>query len=74
MGLPAARMLAVGDTIETDILGAVGQGIDAALVTGGVLKNKLHIHEHSATVMQKISGMCEDAHAIPKYILPALVW
>ena len=29
-------MLAIGDAIETDVRGAVGQGIDVLFVTGGI--------------------------------------
>jgi HAD superfamily hydrolase (TIGR01459 family) len=34
--IPKTSVLAVGDGIDTDIRGAVGQGIDALFVTGGI--------------------------------------
>ncbi len=36
LGLPPARVLAVGDSLDHDIAGAVGVGLEAALVTGGI--------------------------------------
>lgn len=35
------RILAIGDTLHTDIAGAAAAGIDAALVTGGILSREL---------------------------------
>lgn len=58
------KVLAIGDGIATDIAGAVGFGIDAALVTGGILKKKA----------QDLEALCAKHNAVPKYVLPALVW
>ncbi|MDE3038851.1 MAG: TIGR01459 family HAD-type hydrolase, partial [Pseudomonadota bacterium] len=58
------KILAIGDGIVTDIAGAVSFGIDAALVTGGIIKKDEH----------KVEGLCRKVNAVPNYVMPALVW
>ena len=47
-GIPPARILAVGDSLRTDIAGANGAGIDSLFVTGGLLAEELGIAPLSA--------------------------
>lgn len=61
--IPKSRILAVGDSLDTDIPGALNAGIDAMLVTGGILK------KHSAA---EIEALCKDC--MPHYIAPRLAW
>lgn len=42
-GIPPARILAVGDSLRTDIAGANAVGIDSLFVTGGLLAEELGI-------------------------------
>jgi len=58
-----SRVLAIGDGIATDIAGAVNFGIDAALVTGGIIKKSDNVEE-----------LCRKHNAMPKYIMPKLAW
>lgn len=37
---PATRVLAIGDNLATDITGALRQGIDSLLITGGILASE----------------------------------
>ena len=37
---PKGRILAVGDGLQTDILGAQGEGIDSLFITGGLLREE----------------------------------
>jgi len=62
--LPKSRVLAIGDGITTDIAGAVRFGIDATLVTGGILKKQT----------EDIEALCRQHSAVPQYIMPALIW
>ncbi len=41
LGVPAARVLAVGDALHTDIAGAAGVGLDACWVLGGLHAREL---------------------------------
>jgi HAD superfamily hydrolase (TIGR01459 family) len=59
------RILAIGDSLETDIPGALHYGIDCALVTGGILKEK---------TVSEIEGLCRELRLEPTYIMPRLAW
>jgi len=61
---PKPRVLAVGDGIVTDIKGAVDYGIDALLVTGGILKKD----------EANIEALCASHRAVPRYIMRELTW
>lgn len=54
------QILAVGDSLETDIPGAKEFGIDSVLVTGGILKN----HD-----VADIKNMCAELGLNPTYLL-----
>ena len=60
-----SRVLAVGDSLETDIPGAAHFGIDSVLVTGGILKNNTR---------EEIEAMCRRLKLAHNYIIPALAW
>jgi HAD superfamily hydrolase (TIGR01459 family) len=64
-GIPKARILAVGDSLETDIRGAQDFGIDSMLVTGGILKKNKPA---------EIEAMCAESGIRPVYIAPQLLW
>lgn len=55
------KILAVGDSLETDIPGAKYFGVDSALVTGGILKG------HN---IGEIKEMCRKLGLSPNYIIP----
>ncbi len=63
------KILAVGDSLETDIAGAGKAGLDCALITGGILKNALHGADNTPD-MQKLSAQINDI--APNYVLAAL--
>ena len=62
-GISKDRILAIGDGIATDIAGAVNFGIDAALVTGGIIKKS-----------DNVEALCRKYNAMPKYVMPRLAW
>ena len=59
------RILAVGDSLDTDIPGALGFGVDCVLVTGGILKR------FSAN---EIEASCREKNLAPTYIMPSFLW
>lgn len=63
--LGKGKILAIGDSISTDIKGACDFGIDSVLVTGGILKKK------SA---DEIEAMCVAQNVAPTFIAPNLSW
>lgn len=55
------QILAVGDSLETDIPGAKTFGVDSALITGGILKDNN---------LDEIKEMCVSLGLRPNYLLP----
>lgn len=72
-GVPTSRILAVGDSLETDILGANRAGIDCALITGGILKPALFPAGDERLSEAALAQLATDHAARPEYTLPALV-
>jgi len=60
-GIPKNRICAIGDNLDTDILGANGSGIDCALCLGGVLMNQT----------TPIAELAAEVGAKPTYTIPA---
>ncbi|MBY0354576.1 MAG: TIGR01459 family HAD-type hydrolase [Rickettsiales bacterium] len=71
-GIPKARLLAIGDSLETDILGANRAVIDSALVMGGILKGEIVDVENGTLKIGALMQLCDDAQAFPRYTLPGL--
>lgn len=63
MDVPKGRILAVGDSLETDIPGGQAYGVDTMLVTGGILKKK---------TPQEIEAECRKLGLQPTYIADGL--
>jgi HAD superfamily hydrolase (TIGR01459 family) len=68
LNLPAAKVLAVGDSLRTDIAGAAAAGLDSAWVLSGI---------HAAELGGDL-GHAEKAAAVagfsPTAIMPSLTW
>jgi HAD superfamily hydrolase (TIGR01459 family) len=60
-GIDKQQILAVGDSLETDIPGAKKFGVDCLLVTGGILKGK---------DVAEIKKICSDLALNPTYLIP----
>jgi HAD superfamily hydrolase (TIGR01459 family) len=68
MGIPRGRLLAIGDSLRTDIAGAAAAGIDAVWVLGG-----LHAAELGGD-MQAIDAAASNAGLSPVAAMSRLVW
>jgi ribonucleotide monophosphatase NagD (HAD superfamily) len=68
------RVLAVGDGLETDISGAGAAGIDALLVTGGLLAEELGVSRLQAPEPDILAEICRAAKQSPSAAIPALSW
>lgn len=67
-----AKILAVGDGIETDILGANHAGIDSALIAGGIFANELKIKHGELPDADLIKKICDKYKANPTFIIGSL--
>lgn len=59
------RIVAVGDSLETDIPGALGFGIDCVLITGGILKDKS---------LNEVDHLCAELKLEPTYVAARFSW
>ena len=67
LSLPASRVLAVGDSLRTDIAGAKGAGIASCWVLGG-------IHSNLLTDLKAAEGEAAGLGLSPVATVPALIW
>ena len=73
-GIARARVLAVGDSLETDIAGAKAVGLDTVLVLGGILADPLGIEWGDAAPEDRLQLLCAERGVIPDMVVPALIW
>ena len=66
------KLIAIGDGIETDILGANNNQIASALVSGGILSNQLKINYGQLANENEIRKICEQYKIFPQFILARL--
>lgn len=59
--IPKEKIIAVGDNLDTDILGANLSGIDSALCLGGILANE----------ERELDDLMKEAGAEPTYTIPS---
>jgi len=71
--LDTARVLAVGDGIPTDVLGAVIQGLDVLFVTGGIHGAEAS-DEHGRLDPERVGAMLKSASVHARWALKDLVW
>ncbi len=67
MGLPAGRVLAIGDSLHTDIAGAAGAGLDSLWILGG-------IHAQELADGAELAGLAAARGLAPSGVLARLAW
>lgn len=70
--LAPARVLAIGDSVRTDLKGAHSIGVDFLFVTSGIHAEELGGRERPDT--QALSGVFAAAGEMPKALMRELVW
>jgi HAD superfamily hydrolase (TIGR01459 family) len=66
---PPERVLAVGDALETDVLGAKKEGLAAALITGGILKEIVHPGGQPSPDAAALALLTAESGVAPDYLL-----
>ncbi len=70
--VPLARVLAIGDSIRTDLKGASAFGVDCLFVTAGIHAEELGArHDPSRAALDQIF---KDAGTAPVAVMPRLKW
>lgn len=72
-GVARTRLVGIGDRLDTDIAGARNAGIDALLVSGGVLAESLGIAYGEAPDPARL-GPLLAGHPTPSGVIPGFVW
>ncbi len=70
LGIPAKRILAVGDALETDVRGANAAGIDAALVLTGIDGHLVFNRQEGRVPWNKIAALRNRQHR-PTFVVRA---
>lgn len=73
-GAPRDRVLAIGDSLRTDIAGAAAAGIDSALVIGGIHADELGAAGGARPDPLGLARLCAAAGLRPIAAVPAFVW
>jgi ribonucleotide monophosphatase NagD (HAD superfamily) len=69
-----SRILAVGDSLRTDVVGAAGVGVDSLLVLGGIHAEELAGGADSHPDPAKLATACARAGQWPTYAILAFTW
>jgi HAD superfamily hydrolase (TIGR01459 family) len=69
---PLARVLAIGDSVRTDLAGAASFGMDFLFVISGLHAGEIGSRETPDPT--GLSAMFAAAGAVPKAVIPRLVW
>jgi HAD superfamily hydrolase (TIGR01459 family) len=73
-GIARGRILAIGDSLRTDIAGAAAAGIDAVIVIGGIHAEELGAADGAEPDAQRLADMCAKEGLRPVAAVPAFVW
>ncbi|MGH6953511.1 MAG: TIGR01459 family HAD-type hydrolase [Alphaproteobacteria bacterium] len=69
-----ARIVAIGDSVRTDVAGAAQAGLDAVLVTGGIHSHELGLPPGRENDPALVLAACRCAGHVPSALLRAFVW
>lgn len=69
-----ARVLAIGDSLHTDIAGARAAGLRSAFVTSGIYADRLGTVPFDAPSPERLSAVCEEDGIVPDFAVPAFRW
>jgi HAD superfamily hydrolase (TIGR01459 family) len=67
-------VLAIGDSLRTDIAGAAGAGLDSLLVTGGIHAEELGAAAGTHPDPERLAAVCARAGYRPTLAIPAFLW
>ncbi len=72
--LPREKLLGIGDSLEHDIAGGNGIGIDTLLLTHGVHQDAFIGADDEASKQAALDPLVETYGARPRWVLPRFVW
>jgi HAD superfamily hydrolase (TIGR01459 family) len=69
-----SRILAIGDSLRTDIAGAAGAGIDSVLIVGGVHADEFGAIDGQPPDRERIAAALHEVSYCPVAIAPSFCW
>jgi HAD superfamily hydrolase (TIGR01459 family) len=72
--VPRSRVLAIGDGLKTDLLGAARQEIDCLFVTRGIHAADLGLDDKGGIDRDKLARAFTEAGATPVAVMHELIW
>jgi HAD superfamily hydrolase (TIGR01459 family) len=68
------KLLAIGDSLHTDVAGAAAAGIKSVFVTSGIYADRLHVKPFDPPPQAALDRLCATEKAWPDYAVPAFRW
>jgi HAD superfamily hydrolase (TIGR01459 family) len=69
-----SRILAIGDSLRTDIAGAAGAGIDSVLIVGGIHADEFGVIEGQTPDLKRIAAALRTASYRPVAVARSFCW
>ena len=69
-----SRILAIGDSLRTDIAGAAGAGIDSVLIVGGIHADEFGVIEGQTPDLERIAAALRAASFRPVAVARSFCW
>lgn len=69
-----SRILAVGDSMRTDIKGATGAGIDNVLVSGGIHAEEWGLREGNIPTEYQVNQLIDQHKVSPTFVTGHMIW
>jgi HAD superfamily hydrolase (TIGR01459 family) len=69
-----ARILAIGDSLRTDIAGARGVGLDSLLIAGGIHAEEFGLAEGQEPDAALLAAVLAQGENAPRFVMPRFVW
>jgi HAD superfamily hydrolase (TIGR01459 family) len=73
-GTDPRRIIGIGDSLDHDIRGAAGAGLDSAFVTGGIHAAAFPPDASPAAKRDALERLCRESRVEPTWVIPALAW
>jgi ribonucleotide monophosphatase NagD (HAD superfamily) len=69
-----SRILAIGDSLRTDIAGAAGAGIDSVLIAGGIHADEFGAMDGQPPDLERIAAALRGASYCPVAVARSFCW
>jgi HAD superfamily hydrolase (TIGR01459 family) len=73
-GIDRGRILAVGDSLRTDVAGARAAGIDSLFIAGGIHAEELGLAPGQSPTLDSLAQLCRAGSEHPTWAAAAFAW